>query len=274
MNVAATGLGRFRRQPFRLLAFLTVAALLAGPGSARAGKAPPIAVAANLQVAMEEIAAAFEADTGEHLKLTFGSSGNFARQIRQGAPFELFFSADEQYVRDLAGDGFTRDEGALYGIGRIVLVVPKTGSPLKADGSLGDLKAAIAEGRVKRFAIASPEHAPYGLAAKQALQHEELWEPLQPHIVFGENVSQTALFATSGNAEGGIIAYSLALSPNVMKIADHALIPAEWHAPLNQRMVLLKDAGPVAERFYTYVQSAPARAIFRNYGYVLPGESS
>ena len=273
MNVAATGLGRFRRRSFRLLAFLTVAALLAGPGSARAGKAPPIAVAANLQVAMEEIAEAFEADTGETLKLTFGSSGNFARQIRQGAPFELFFSADEQYVRDLAGDGFTGDEGALYGIGRIVLVVPKTGSPLKADGSLGDLKSAIAEGRVSRFAIASPEHAPYGLAAKQALQHGGLWESLQPHIVLGENVSQTALFATSGNAEGGIIAYSLALSPNVMTIADHALIPADWHAPLNQRMVLLKDAGPVAERFYAYVQTPPARAIFRKYGYVLPGES-
>lgn len=273
MNVTGTGIGRFCLLAFRLLAFLAVGTLLAGPGSAHAADVPPIAVAANLQVAMEEIAEAFEADTGEHLKLTFGSSGNFARQIRQGAPFELFFSADEQFVRDLADDGFTRDDGTLYGIGRIVLVVPKTGSPLKADGSLGDLKTAVTEGRVSRFAIASPEHAPYGLAAKQALQHEGLWEPLQPHIVLGENVSQTALFATSGNAEGGIIAYSLALSPNVMKIADHALIPAEWHAPLNQRMVVMKDAGPVAERFHAYVQTPPARAIFRKYGYVLPGES-
>jgi molybdate transport system substrate-binding protein len=271
MSATAMGFGGVVRRAFCLLP-VWAALILAGP--VHAADAPPIAVAANLQVAMEEIAAAFEADTGEHLKLTFGSSGNFFRQIRQGAPFELFFSADEQYVRDLARDGITRDKGTLYGIGRIVLVVPRSGSPLKADGSLGDLKAAIAEGRVKRFAIASPEHAPYGLAAKQALQHEGLWEPLQSHIVFGENVSQTALFATSGNAEGGIIAYSLALSPNVTKIADHALIPAEWHAPLNQRMVLLEDAGPVAERFYTYVQTAPARAIFRKYGYVLPGESS
>lgn len=257
------------------LSVLTVLSGLAVSGLAgqvRAEDAPPIAVAANLQAAMEEIADAFTAETGLEPRLTFGSSGNFAAQIRQGAPFELFFSADERYVLDLARDGFTRDEGMLYGSGRIVLIVPK-GSSLKADGNLDDLKAAIADGRLSRFAIANPEHAPYGQAAQQALQHAGLWEAIQPKLVLGENVSQTALFATSGNAQGGIVAYSLALSPKVMPVADHALIAADWHAPLNQRMALLKDAGPTAERFYSFVQSPPARAIFRRYGYALPGET-
>lgn len=246
-------------------------AVLAVPRPGGAAEAPPIAVAANLQDAMTEIVAAFETDTGLSVKTTFGSSGNFARQIRQGAPFELFFSADDSYVRGLAGDGFTRDDGALYGIGRIVVIVPK-GSPLVADGSLDDLAAALGDGRMTRFAIASPEHAPYGRAAAQALRHKGLWDDVQPKLVLGENVSQAAQFAISANAQGGIVAYSLALSPNVAARADHALIPMDWHEPLNQRMVLLKSAGETAERFYAYVQTPPARAIFRKYGYLLPGE--
>jgi molybdate transport system substrate-binding protein len=250
---------------------LLVAGLSVATG--RADEAPPIAVAANLQAAMEEIATAFAADTGLSVRLVTGSSGNFVRQIRQGAPFELFFSADEGYVRDLAADGFTRDEGMLYGLGRIVLIVPH-GSPLKADGTLEDLSSALADGRLTRFSIANPEHAPYGVAAEQALKHQHLWDALQTKLVLGENVSQAVQFAVSGNAQGGIVAYSLALSPEVAARADHALIPEDWHQPLNQRMVLLKGAGSTAERFYSYVQSPPARAIFRKFGYLLPGEGS
>ena len=261
---------RFRLQ--RLGAGLALLAGLALAGPAGAADTPPIAVAANLQDAMTELVEAFEADTGLSVKPTFGSSGNFARQIRQGAPFELFFSADEAYVDDLADDGFTRDAGALYGVGRIVLILPK-GSPLAADGSLDDLAAALKDGRLKRFAIASPAHAPYGRAAEEALGHKGLWDRLQSKLVLGENVSQAAQFAVSANAQGGIVAYSLALSPNVAARSDHALIPANWHAPLNQRMVLLNGAGETAERFHAYVQTPPARAIFRKYGYLLPDET-
>jgi molybdate transport system substrate-binding protein len=232
---------------------------------------PIIAGAADLQFALEEIAAAFKADTGQSIKLSFGSSGNFARQVRQGAPFQMFLSADEDYVLQLARDGFTRDQGALYAVGRIVIIAPH-GSPLKADGSLEDLRAALADGRVTRFAIANPEHAPYGKRAEEALRHKGLWEAIRPKLVFGENVSQAAQFATSANAQGGIIAYSLALAPRVKALGAFALIPEQWHAPLRQRMVLLKNAGPVAERFYAYVQQPPARTIFRKYGFVLPGE--
>jgi molybdate transport system substrate-binding protein len=253
-----------------LLAAILALALPAASGSVSA-EAPVIAGAADLQFALEEIAAKFKADTGQEVKLSFGSSGNFARQIRQGAPFQMYLSADEDYVLELARDGLTRDEGKLYAVGRIVLIAPH-GSPLKADGSLDDLAAALDDGRLTRFAIANPEHAPYGKRAEEALRHRGIWDAIEGKLVLGENVSQAAQFATSANAQGGLIAYSLALSPKVSALGAYALVPEEWHSPLLQRMVLLKDAGPVAERFYAYVQQPAARAVFRRYGFVLPGE--
>lgn len=259
-----------------------VAALFAGASAlaapsvhgatAPAPQPPTIAAASDLQFALARVAEAFRSETGEELRLVFGSSGNFARQIRQGAPFDMYLSADENYVLDLARDGFTRDDGALYAEGRIVLMVP-TGSPLKADGTLENLRAALAGGQVTRFAIANPEHAPYGRRAEEALRHAGLWEAIEPRLVFGENVSQAAQFATSANAQGGIVAHSLALAPQVAARGDFALIPAEWHSPLRQRMVLLRDAGPVAERFYAYLQQPAARALLREFGFVLPGET-
>jgi molybdate transport system substrate-binding protein len=262
-----------RRQAVRSLLLAATLALptVGAGGGVRAEEAPVIAGAADLQFALEEIAAAFRADTGHTVRLTMGSSGNFARQIRQSAPFEMYLSADEAYVQGLARDGFTRDDGTLYAVGRIVLIVPH-GSPLVADGSLDDLAAALADGRITRFAIANPEHAPYGRRAEEALRHKGLWDTIQPRLVLGENVSQAAQFATSADTQGGIIAYSLALSPRVAPLGTYELIPEAWHTPLRQRMVLLKNAGPVAERFYDYVQQPAARAIFRKYGFVLPGE--
>lgn len=250
---------------------LTLALAADGPASA-SGEAPVVAAAADLRFALADIASAFEADTGASVRLTFGSSGNFARQIRQAAPFEIYLSADEQYALALARDGFTRDEGTLYGVGRIVLMVPN-GSPLEPDGSLDDLKAALSDGHVTRFAIANPDHAPYGKRAEEVLRHKDLWEKISPYLVLGENVGQAAQFATSGNAQGGIIAYSLALSPTLSNRGSYALITEDWHTPLRQRMVLLKDAGTTAERFYEYLRQPAARAIFRKYGFALPGEA-
>ena len=259
-----------RRSLLRAVAIAPALALAAAL-PALAQEPPLVAAASDLQFALPDIAESFRAETGQVVRLTFGSSGNFARQIRQGAPFQLYMSADEAYVLDLARDGFTRGEGVLYAVGRIVLIVPH-GSPLEPDGSLDDVAAALDEGRVSRFAIANPEHAPYGRRAAEALSHKGLWAAIEPHLVFGENVSQAAQFATSGSAEGGIVAYSLALSPRVSALGAFALIPQDWHAPLNQRMVLLKNAGPAAARFYDYLQTPAARAIFREYGFVLPGE--
>ncbi|MFN4163575.1 MAG: molybdate ABC transporter substrate-binding protein [Ferrovibrio sp.] len=239
--------------------------------SAKAQDIPIIAAAADLQFALDEVAKTFTAETKAEVKLSFGSSGNFARQIRQGGPFSLFLSADEEYVLDLARDGFAQNDGTLYALGRIVLIVPH-GSPLRADPELADLATALGSGKVTRFAIANPEHAPYGKRAEEALRRKGLWDAISPKLVLGENVSQAAQFATSANAQGGIIAYSLALSPRVSALGSYALIPADWHTPLKQRMAMMKNAGPVAERFYAYLQQPTARAILRKYGFVLPGE--
>ncbi len=234
---------------------------------------PTVAAASDLKFALEEIAARFRADTKQDIKLTFGSSGNFTTQLMQGAPFEIFLSADEGFVLRLADAGKTADRGTLYAEGRIVLFAPK-GSSLAPDANFSDLRAALKDGRIQRFAIANPEHAPYGRAAEQALKGQGLWETVQPKLVLGENVSQAAQFAASGSAQGGIFAYSLAISPDVSSRGRYALIPVDWHAPLRQRMVLMKNAGDIAKSFYAYIQSPATRAIFRKHGFVLPGEAA
>jgi molybdate transport system substrate-binding protein len=251
-----------------LLAALAALGLAAGPAAAQVD-APVVAAASDLQFAVQEIAEAFAADTGQRVRLSFGSTGNFARQIREGAPFQIFMAADEQFILDLARDGFARDEGDLYAIGRIVVKVPP-GSALVADGTLESLRQALTEGRITRFAIANPDHAPYGMRAREALQHAGLWEQIQPFLVLGENVSQAAQFALSGNAEGGIIALSLALAPELRDRGTADLIPEDFHEPLRQRMALLNGAGPVAEAFYAYMKEPRARDIMERYGFVLP----
>lgn len=173
---------------------------------------PTVAAASDLKFAIEEVAARFENETGQKLRLIFGSSGNFKTQILQGAPFHVFMSADEGFVYELADAGKTGDRGRAYAVGRIGIMVPP-GSPLKLDGELKDLAAALKDGRLLKFAIANPDHAPYGARAKEALQHAGLWDAIQPRLVLGENISQTAQFATSGSTQGGIIAQSLALAP-------------------------------------------------------------
>ena len=257
-----------------LIALLfSLGALVAPAGSAQAQNLPIIAAAADLKFALTDIAAKFKTDTGKEVALTFGSSGNFLRQIQQGAPFELFMSADEGFVFQLADGGTTADRGALYAEGRIVLFAPK-GSALKPDAQFSDLRAAIADGRIQRFAIANPEHAPYGRAAEQALKGQGLWDALQPKLVLGENVSQAAQFATSGSSQGGIFAYSLAVAPEIGSLGSYVLVPSDWHAPLRQRMVLMQNASETSKAFYRYLQTPSARTIFRKYGFVLPGEAA
>lgn len=260
--------------PRRFLAALLALALTAtGSSGSRAEEPPLVAAASDLQFALAEAAAAFEKETGLAVRLAFGSSGNFVRQIHQGAPFQLFLSADEDYVLQLAEAGLTRDEGVLYALGRIVIIAPP-GSAVVPDAGLDGLRAALAQGRVTKFAIANPEHAPYGRRAEEALRHAGLWDEIKDRLVLGENVSQAAQFALSGSTAGGIVAYSLALSPKIAGKARFALIPQDRHAPLSQRMVLLKDAGDTALRFYSYLQQPSARAILKRYGFALPGESS
>lgn len=241
--------------------------------AAAAADTPAIAAAADLKFALAEIAQAFEKDTGRKLRLSFGSSGNFTHQIEQGAPFELFLSADENFVFRLADKGLTVDRGVLYAIGRIVLFAPH-GSTLKVDANLADLKTALADGRLKRFAIANPDHAPYGRAARSALHRAGLWEAIQPRLALGENASQATQFAAAGASQGGIVPLSLSKAPEIAKLGTFALIPAAWHAaePLRQRMVLTRKAGETARAFHAYLQQPTARATFARHGFVLPDE--
>lgn len=245
---------------------------MAGAGgsfAAMPGAPPIVAAASSLRFALQVTAKAFTGETGLSVRLSYGSSGNFARQIRQGAPFELFLSADEDYAQDLASTGFTLDEGVLYALGRLMIVAPN-GSPLHLDGELYGLREALGRGDIKRFAIANPEHAPYGRAAREALVHAGLWDAIKPKLVLGENASQAAQFIVSGSCEGGMIAGSLAVSPGVAGRGGFAVISAGMYRPLRQRMVLLKGAGSAAHAFYRYLQGPAARRIFVRHGFGEP----
>lgn len=246
-----------------LLALLLPAGVLA--------QAPAVAAAADLKFAMTELAERYRATTGREVKVAFGSSGNFTQQIENGAPFELFLSADEAYVERLAAKGLTRDGGVLYAIGRVVLFVPRT-SPLRPDATLADLRAAVADGRLKRFAIANPEHAPYGRAAREVLQSAGLWDAVRPSLVLGENAAQATQFAASGNAQGGIVPSALVKAPEVAMLGTAVLLPASLHKPLRQRMALTVKATPAAADFYAWLQTKPARDVFVRYGFAMPGE--
>jgi molybdate transport system substrate-binding protein len=244
-----------------------------GPGGGLAAtqeRPALIAAAADLKFALADIAAAFTRETGQQVRITYGSSGDLARQIAQGAPFEMLMSADERYVIDLHRGGHTRGEGALYAVGRLAVFAPH-GSPLTLDADLRGLQSAVVEGRITRFAIANPQHAPYGRAAREVLDRLGLWQRLQPALVLGENASQAMQFAASGSCQGGIVPLSLASAPDIVRLGAFARIPPAWHSPLRQRMVLVARAGPVAAAFYDYVQHAPrAGQTLARFGFALP----
>ena len=233
--------------------------------------APIVAAASSLQFALEEAAAQFTQQTGHTLRLNFGSSGNFRRQIAQGAPFELFLSADEGFVQALYDEGYVDNAGVIYARGRLAWVQPAGRYSVPSEQApLAGVQEAITaweEGQRLRIAIASPEHAPYGMAARDVLQKAGLWEASEPLRVQGENVSQAMQFALSDEARGGLVAYSLAVAPALAERSEAVLMPETWHTPLRQRMVLTPQAGEVAQAFYEWLQQADAKAIFETYGF-------
>ncbi|WP_290648103.1 molybdate ABC transporter substrate-binding protein [Aquisalimonas sp.] len=229
-----------------------------------------VAAASDLQFALEGVAERFEAEHGQSVRLNFGSSGNFRRQIAQGAPFELYLSADEAYVMALYDEGHTVEAGVLYALGRLVFMAPADNPADVVDGSLRPLRARLEAGELRRIAIANPEHAPYGVAAREALQTAGIWDDIKPYLIYGENDSQAARLALSGEADGGLVAYSLALAPALKQRASHDLLAADMHAPLRQRMVLTNRAGETARAFYAYMQGEQVRAILAEYGFVVP----
>ena len=222
-----------------------------------------VAAAADLRYALNEIIAlAQDANPETEFAVTYGSSGQFLQQIVNGAPFDLYLSADEAFPQQLVDEGLATDPFP-YAIGRLVLWVPEA-SPLDPRDGLSVLADA------RRISIANPEHAPYGERAKQVLQHAGLWSAVQSKLILGENISQAAQFALSGSAQAGIIAQSLAVAPAFTGKGRFDLINAKNHQPLIQRMVLIKPVSAAAQSFYDYLGSAPAQAVLSRYGFAMP----
>jgi molybdate transport system substrate-binding protein len=249
---------------------IAAAAVVMALGARPVAQRPPtIAAAANLNFALTEIKDQFSRERGTPVEIVFGASGTLTRQIQDGAPFELFLAADEEFPNKLAAAGLTRDVGVVYAVGRLALFAPR-GSPLTVDARLDGLARLVKTGKVGRFAIANPDVAPYGEAAEAVLQKRGLWDDIRPQLVLGDSIAQAAQFATTGNAIGGLLAYSLVLAPGFAERGTYALIPESDHLPLRQRMVLLKRASATTTQFYAYVQGKTARAILRKHGYGVP----
>lgn len=253
----------------RLLRVAVAACAIVWAHTAWAQTAARIAAASDLKFALDEVIEAFRSDSSHAIIVTYGSSGNLFRQIAAGAPFELFLSADEAYVARLAESGLTVDGGTLYAQGRLVLYASEA-SRFVPDAQWQDFREAIRQGRIRRFAIANFDHAPYGRAAREALQAQGLWEALQPRLILGENVSQAAQFAASGSADGGLFAASLLRAPGLSARGRHVPVPRQWHAPLRQRMVLMKTASAEVRRFYAYLQGREAIDILARHGFERP----
>lgn len=225
-----------------------------------------VAAAADLKFAMDEIVKVFDtAHPGDQVDVVYGSSGNFCTQIQQGAPFDLFFSADIDFARKLKAAGLASSEVTPYAVGRIVLWSATMDASKMTLESLTDPKIA-------HIAIANPEHAPYGKRAEESLRASGLWDKVQPKLVIGENIAQTAQYVQTGNAQVGIIALSLALSPELAAKGGYFLIPTTLHKPLEQGYVITKkgEGNALAKQFSDYINSKPARMILDKYGFTLP----
>ena len=245
---------------------LLLLATLFCPLAATASDAPLVAAAAGTQFALREIAKPFEDETGTGIRLTLASSGKLFRQIENGAPFELFISADDSLVQKLVAAGLSRGKVQVIARGRLALIAPAD-SPLSLDAGLDGLRQALANGQISRFAIANPEHAPYGQRAREALQAAGLWQALQERLVVGENVAQATQFALSGAAQGGLVALSLLVPDKTIGPDRYALLPESWHQPLLHSMVLLKPSDETTMKFFQYLKSPAALRILSRYGY-------
>jgi molybdate transport system substrate-binding protein len=227
-----------------------------------------IAAASDLQFALTDLASQYEKQSGAKLSITYGSSGNFFAQIQNGAPFDLFFSADVSYPQKLIETGLAEpDSRYTYAFGRVVLWVPSD-SPLNPAQAQWNT---LLDARIQRIAIANPEHAPYGRAAVAALQKAGFYEQVKSKLVYGENISQAAQFVQSGSAQAGILALSLTFAP-AMKSGKTWEIPRDLYPPLEQAVVLLKSSPdkPAARAFLAFLQTESARATLARYGFTLP----
>ena len=251
--------------------FLRLALALLLCGSAFAQEIT-VAAAADLSTALPEIAAKYKSETGQEVKLTFGSSGNLTTQIRNGAPFDVFFSADDEYPKQLIEAGLAENSSLYtYAVGHLVLWV-LSGSTLDLE-KLG--MQALLDPSVKKLAIANPEHAPYGRAAQSALRHFGIYDRISGRLVLGENVSQAAQFVESGNAQAGLISLAHALSPAMKSKGRYWMVPSDAYPKLDQAAVVLSHSKQkqAAQKFLEFVRSPEAVSVLKNYGFGLPVET-
>jgi len=250
-----------------------VAAIGCNRGAPAAGQARVVRIAAasDLRYSLEEITAQLrQAQPDLDLQVAYGSSGTFFAQIVNGAPFDLFMSADIEYPRQLSARGLTLPESEFtYAIGRLALWVPAS-SPL--DVAKAGMEA-LADPRVTHVSIANPEHAPYGRAAEAAMRQAKVYERVKSRIVLGENVSQALQFAHSGAAQAGLVALSLAIAPGVEPSGRFWEVPAELHPRIDQGGVILRAAADVgaARAVRAFLAGERGRAILKQYGFFLPG---
>lgn len=248
-----------------------------GTGSAASAEASPsaagspaikVAAAADLAFAFKEMGAAFEHKTGKRAAFTFGSTGQLAKQISEGAPYDVFAAASVSFVDDVVNAGACDPSTkAMYARGRIAVWTKKSGG-ISAAAAITDLR----DPRFVKIAIANPEHAPYGRAAREAMESAGIWDAVKPKIVYGENVQQTLQFAQTGNTEAAIAALSLAM---VTEDGAYLLIDEALHKPIDQALVVCKRGAnaEVGREFTAFVNSADGRAIMRRYGFLLSGET-
>jgi molybdate transport system substrate-binding protein len=230
-----------------------------------------VAAAADLQFAMEDVATRFQKETGKSVRLIYGSSGNFFQQLQNGAPFDMFFSANVDYPKKLEAAGLTEpDTYYQYATGKIVVWV-RNDSKLDLSSSVGS----VLDPSIKKIAIANPQHAPYGQAAVAAMKKENIYDRVADKFVLGENISQTASFVVSGSADIGIIALSLALAPTMKDKGRYAEIRTDEYPPIEQACVVLKSSKQkdVAKAFLNYVKSPAVSDLFRGYGFAVPTNS-
>jgi len=232
------------------------------------GQEITVAAAADMSAALPELVSIYTKQTGQTVKLSFGASGNLTNQIRNGAPFDLFFSADEQYPQQLIGEGLaSKDTLYRYAIGRLVLWVPND-SPLDLS-KLGI--QALLDPSVKKISVANPATAPYGRAAEATLRHFEIYQNVSSRLVVGENISQAAQFVESGNAQAGLIALSHALAPAMKDKGRYWTVPLDAYPTLNQAVVVISKSQQqdASRKFLDFLRTPEATSLLIRYGFSL-----
>ena len=250
---------------------VTVLVLLVGLSLPAHAEEITVAAAADLTFAFHEVATEFQQATGNSIRLSFGSSGNFFSQIRNGAPYDVFFSADVSYPKKLAAAGLT-EPGSMYQYarGQIVVWIPEK-SRLDVTRGL----QILLDPAIRKTAIANPEHAPYGRAAIAAMRHTGVYEKVRGKLIYGENIAQAAQFVQSGNADAGVLALSIAKSPTIKAQGKYSIVPLSDYPPLEQAGVILKTSRnkAAARMFLDFLKRPAAVKIMARYGFMAPGKS-